>query len=376
MTNSIEKKVENTVMQKKKIPVIDCDLHANPRTMNDLLPYLSDYWADFLVDSQWIGVFAGAPAMVTPTRYRKDSISTEGERACSSLSFFKEQVADRYNYAYAIIYPDAVWNLSASSQHGMATAVASAYNDWQIEHWLSKDSTMLGSVVVAAQDPEAAAREIDRVGGHPQIVQVALPSYCPYGGWGNKRYFPIWEAAVRNGLVVTYHVAIKGGLYTDGFETSCFAENQTNNGLAFQAAMSSLVFGGVFETFKELRILFNEGGFGWVPNAMYTMDTHWPMSRREIPWMKRSPSQQIREQMWFGTQPMIEPHNSENAKHVIELADMIGQDKIVFTSDYPHFSFNPPEITFKHFPKEFREKILYKNAVKLFGLPDPMKDNS
>ena len=39
-------------------------------------------------------------------------------------------------------------------------------------------------------------------------------------------------------------------------------------------------------------MVFVEGGFAWVPNLMYTMDTHWRNLRREVPWVKRPPSQQ------------------------------------------------------------------------------------
>ena len=253
----------------------------------------------------------------------------------------------------------------------MATAVASAYNDWQIEHWLSKDPSLRGSVVIASQDP-IAAREIDRVGGHPQIVQVALSIRCPYGGWGDKRYFPIWEAAVRNGLVCTFHVSSPGGLFKCGYQANHFVESQANNALSFQAAMASLIFGGVLEKHEDMRVAFTEGGFLWVPHAMYTMDTHWQMMVREVPWVKRPPSQQVREQMWFGTQPMIDPAVASDKKDVITIAEIIGRDRIIFTSDYPHFTFDAPFAALAQFPAEFRNKILYKNAVDLFGLPNPM----
>ncbi|MER3404475.1 MAG: hypothetical protein C4289_04335, partial [Chloroflexota bacterium] len=53
-------------------------------------------------------------------------------------------------------------------------ALARAYNDWLIERWLAADPRFLGSMIVATQDPEFAAQEIERVGTHPQIVQVLV----------------------------------------------------------------------------------------------------------------------------------------------------------------------------------------------------------
>jgi len=39
---------------------------------------------------------------------------------------------------------------------------------------LPRDPRLRGSIAVATQDPEAAATEIRRVGGHPGVVQVLL----------------------------------------------------------------------------------------------------------------------------------------------------------------------------------------------------------
>lgn len=369
MSQTLEKGNESATKEKSKIPIIDCDVHLNPRTYDDLLPYLDDYWRDFMKDANWVGLYQGVPPMVfVNSGHRVDSTPPEGGLGGSSLSFYKEQVADKYNYAYSIIYPDSTFNLAGAPQARLATAVARAYNDWQIDQWLSKDSSFLGSVVVAAQDPEEAAKEIDRVGSHPQIVQVALSSRCPGGGWGDKRYHPIWEAAVRNNLVCSFHVASPGGLFRDGFPASSVPESQTNNGFSHQAALSSLVFGGVLEKYRDLRVAMIEGGFVWAINMMYTMDTHWQMSIREVPFIKRPPSQQVREQVWFGTQPMLDPLKPEEKKHIVEIAEMIGRDRLLFTSDYPHFTFDAPNVAFAHFPSDFRKKILYENAAELYGL--------
>lgn len=378
MSRTIEKSNKQNIVRRDILPVIDCDIHPNPHSYEDLNPYLSDYWKDFLADCKWKGVFPGIPimAIVANAGHRMDSIPPEGGLGCSSLSFFKEQVSEKYNYANGVLFPDSTFMLSAAPQVEMATAVASAYNDWEIEHWLSKDPSLRGSVVIASQDPIAAAREIDRVGSHPQMAQVGLSIHSPYGGWGDKRYHPIWEAAIRNNLVCTFHVSVPGGLFKQNAVLgNYYPEAQTNNGLTYQAQVNSIVFGGVLEKYQELKMLFVEGGFAWLPNLMYTMDTHWRNLKREVPWIKRPPSQQIREQMWFGTQPFIEPERHEDEIHVQQIIEMIGVDRIVFASDYPHWEFDAPHVAFARIPREIREKILYKNAMNLFGFPDPLANN-
>ncbi len=73
-----------------------------------------------------------------------------------------------------------------------------------IENWLEKDDRLRGSVTIAAQDPWAAAREIDRVGVDPRFVQVILPA-STRDVFARSFYAPIFEAAVRNGLDLAFH---------------------------------------------------------------------------------------------------------------------------------------------------------------------------
>ena len=51
---------------------------------------------------------------------------------------------------------------------------------------------------------------------------------------------------------------------------------------------------------------------------------------------------------------------------------MIGTNKILFASDYPHWEFDAPHVALAKIPTEIRNKILYQNAVELYGLPNPM----
>ena len=93
-----------------------------------------------------------------------------------------------------------------------ATAIAAAYNDWLTHTWLGEwnaDGRFKGSMMIAPQDPEAAAREIDRSAGHPHIVQVMFAS-ATTAPMGQKQFHPIYEAAERNGLPVAIHPGVEG----------------------------------------------------------------------------------------------------------------------------------------------------------------------
>jgi predicted TIM-barrel fold metal-dependent hydrolase len=45
-----------------------------------------------------------------------------------------------------------------------------------------------------------------------------------------------------------------------------------------------------------------------------------------------------------------------------------GEDIVMFSSDYAHWDFDNPRTALAAFPKGMREKIMAKNAMKLYGL--------
>ena len=53
-----------------------------------------------------------------------------------------------------------------------------AHNAWQAENWLDSKNNWherwRGSICVAIEDPEGAAREIEKWAGHPYMAQVLI----------------------------------------------------------------------------------------------------------------------------------------------------------------------------------------------------------
>src|SRR5205085_9300858 len=123
-----------------------------------------------------------------------------GGPAASDLDTIRSQVLDPWNVEIGIL--SCAYAIESLHNPDTAAAMASAVNDWLIAEWLDKVPRLRASVVVPTRVPDMAAHEIERVGGHPGFVQVLLPvrSEAPYG---HRRYLPIFEAAVRNKLVVS-----------------------------------------------------------------------------------------------------------------------------------------------------------------------------
>ena len=108
--------------------------------------------------------------------------------------------------------------------------------------------------------------------------------------------------------------------------------------------LASMVIEGVPERFPKLKFVFIEGGFGFIPSTVWRMDQHFERFRSEVPHLKRKPSEYVREHFWFTTQPIDEP---DEGKHLRQLIEWIGVDRLLFSSDYPHWDYDDARFAFK-----------------------------
>ena len=233
------------------LPIIDCDLHNRIPPLEMLYPYLPDHWCDHCEESGFFGPDANDYPEGAPTSTRPEITEPSEDRPQSDLALLREHALDPWGVQYGIL--TCAYRVQSVHNEDLAAALASAVNDWQIEHWLDPEPRLRGSLIVPSQNPGLAAREIERLGNHPGFVQVMLPvrSQAPYG---NRRYHPIYTAAVRHGLVVGIHYGGAPGLPpTSVGWPSTYLEEYVGMSQVFQAQVLSLVSEGVFDLFPALR---------------------------------------------------------------------------------------------------------------------------
>lgn len=347
--------------------LIDCDVHNELNKLEDLLPFLPKVWHD-----QWMGsgIGIGKKAWSPVGVLRKDAVPENGGLPASDPHFLLKDLVEKYGIDYAILTGNATMiGLSVTYDPDYANALALAYNDWLVEKWLKVSPKFKGSIMVNHSDPVAAAKEIDRMAGHPDIVQVIMCS-ASLMLFGQRFYHPIYEAAERNGLPIAIHPGPDGlgkaGAPTPFGYPTRYLEWHTIVPIGYMSHLNSLIFEGVFEKFPKLKIVAIEGGVCWLPHLMWRMDKNYKALRDQVPWLNKLPSEYIKEHIRLTTQPIEEPQNPE---HLVQIFNMCGaEDIVMFSSDYPHWDFDNPQMVLSPFPKEMREKIKAKNAIELYGL--------
>ena len=150
------------------------------------------------------------------------------------------------------------------------------------EQWLAKDSRLRASLIVPSQEPDMAAREIERVGGHPGFVQV----FCrcaPKHPMGPAAITP--SSRTPCGTISSSRsasAARRANPPTPSGWPSFYLEEFAGMASIFQSQLMSLIFEGVFDRFPLARDA-GEGGFTWLPSLLWRWDKEWKGLRRADP---------------------------------------------------------------------------------------------
>ncbi|MCZ6635213.1 MAG: amidohydrolase family protein [bacterium] len=344
-------------------PVIDCDIHNTVPNTKALYPYLSDYWQDQLEQTGFGGASTNAYPASARTSIRPDAKPDTGPPG-SNLDLLREHTLDAWNAELGILTCN--YAVDSIPNPDAALALAQAVNDWQIAEWLDKEPRLRASLVVPPQFPDLAIQEINRLGNHPGFVQIFLPVRSPQP-YGNRNFHPLFAAAVTHNLALALHFGGNpGNPPTPSGWSTFYIEEYTGMASVFQSQLLSLISGGAFNQFPDLRVVLLESGCTWLPSLMWRFDKDWKGIRREMPWLKQPPTEYIHKHIRLTIQPFDAPANIDQLSENLE---QMGSDNLLlFATDYPHMHFHAPEDALpKGLPDSLIPKIMHENARAFYG---------
>jgi uncharacterized protein len=260
-------------------------------------------------------------------------------------------------------------------------AIASAHNDYLIQEVFPVSSRIKAHMLICHRDPQMGADEVRRVGHHRQFVGVYSSFSAIYEPLGNAKFDPILDAMAEHDLVLAAHSEGWFVHFTplwNGARTwiELFGNAPPGNAMAHLAAM---ICQGMFDKYPKQKVIFQEGGYWWLPDFMLRLDDFYMSSSGDIALTERKlasgesrlaklPSQYVLDHVRFSTQPITIPKNRKHFAWMLELCH--AEDLFCFSSDWPHQTMDPASWVVEHpdcIGEEMQKKLLSGNARKLYG---------
>jgi predicted TIM-barrel fold metal-dependent hydrolase len=258
------------------------------------------------------------------------------------------QLLDEQEMEGALLFPTLGVGMQEALKKDVPAlqAAFSAFNSWLDDDWGFDrgDGRLYAAPMIAFADPDKAAKEVDRVLAAGARILVTVPGPVPDGddGYvspGHPKFDPIWARIAEAGVPLAFHAGLSGVGHYGRFWRTSGAGGDTGGFTAFKHAVfpmvafqdlgishtfAALICHGVLERFPTLRLASIENGAMWVPDLLRNLkDAHGKMPFA----FQRHPVEQFTEQVW------VAPYYEDD---MAMLKDVIGVERLLFGSDFPH----------------------------------------
>jgi predicted TIM-barrel fold metal-dependent hydrolase len=350
--------------------VISADCHAGA-DLRDYKPYLESRYHDSFDD--W------ADDYVNPF---EDLSKPDADRNWDSDRRLGDLEAD--GIVAEVIYPNTVppffpgGNLTAlvpsAADFELRLAGLRAHNRWLAEFCAAAPGRRAGIGQFLLNDVDEAVRDVHWIAdnGLKGVLLPGAPPGAPIEPLHSRAYDPVWRACEERGVVINTHGGSSSPDYGEypGSQLLWLMETTWFSHRPFW----TLVLSGVFDRFPGLRMALAEQGSGWIPAALRAMDSHYSSMAGggigELQSLDEMRLSHLPSEFWqtncYVTASFMHPYDCERRA-------MIGADRIMWGSDYPHlegtfpFSLESLQRTFAGVEPTEAQAMLGGTAAALYG---------
>lgn len=263
----------------------------------------------------------------------------------------------------AVLYPTRFMHIGQVGSPQYAVELCHAYNDFLHDQFLKQDRRLRGMALLPLQDVPAALQELRRAVEVYHMAGGILPAEGLPLPLGHPLYRPIFEEADRLGCALSVHSC------TSLRDNDRFLQPNEVATLAHvipqMRQFTNIMFSGLLNELKNLRLGFLEAGCGWVPYLISKIEER----LERIPPGERPvlPSELLaRKQLFF------QCGEEMTTGRDIEL---IGDGCLLWASDFPHEATKTDLrqlvkdfFARKDLPGDSKKKIAYDNAKQFYAL--------
>ena len=282
---------------------------------------------------------------------------------------------DRDRVDAEVLFPNGPGGTFLYGDSEFELACVRAYNDALAEYRRVSDRFIPLAVIPYLSPIETIVQEVERAvkAGYCGVNMLGDPGAIVKGqkDLSDRVWDPLWDACQNHGVGIHLHASagLAGKLSIPQWKGYTRRQMHTvstlRNFCTATQLIPFLIFSGVLERFPRLNWVFAETGLGWVSSVLEICDLEWERRQLRAEGIQMRPSELFRRQIyvdfWFETVG-------------IELRDFIGIENILWESDFPHITSTYPnswsavEHSLTGVPQEQREKILFRNAARLYKL--------
>ena len=257
---------------------------------------------------------------------------------------------------------------TAGDDVGLEMAMYRAYHRWMNDYCGAYPDRLGGVILVGSRDIASAVEEIKKWGKARWAWGVLV--YAPYGvPLDHPSLDAVWKEAEAHDLCVALHTFTVMPPYAPGgLDTweNLWLQRSAAHPWCGMRNMAALIGSGVMDRFPKLRIATLEAGHGWLPFWMKRIDEHAETIAAAIPALKAKPSDYVTSGRYFQSIEIPEGDKLTNA-----VIDLVGEDVLMYASDYPHGESHFPKSVEKvlawDMPQARKKKLFWDNAVRLYA---------
>ena len=225
---------------------------------------------------------------------------------------------------------------------------ARAWNRWMAELCSIRPQQHVGGAMIDLADIDTALAEMKwaKDAGLRGIKPGTPPQWLGLPMYGHDRYEPIWSASVDLEMPVNFHLGSGG-----------------------PEVCAQMICSGVFERHPRLKVAWTEQGIRWAATLLAELETIFddPALRHARTGLSLRPSEYFDRNCWLG-------HSGSQAREDWDLRFVLGVDKLMWGSDFPHPEGWWPHTTenlhqcFSGFAEPELRLILGENAARFYDL--------
>jgi predicted TIM-barrel fold metal-dependent hydrolase len=253
------------------------------------------------------------------------------------------------------------------------------YNDAMAEVQEAANNRLLPMPIMPAWDIQACVREAQRCAemGYRGVNMTADPQDSGSPDLGDPAWDPFWEVCAGLRLPVHFHIGASQtslAYYGTTFWPSQddYVKPAIGGASLFQnnsRVLLNSAYSGMFDRHPDLKMVSVESGIGWVPFMLEAMD--YELEENAPEWfhkLQKLPSEYFRDN-WYAT--FWFEKGRGDLQHLI---DTVGEDNIMFETDFPHPTClhpSPLDLIAEKLATlrpQTQRKLMGGNAAKLYGL--------